>query len=91
MNREIILEKEVLREVSANLLSRINKYIIKNNPGADEKIIEYKNEVLDISNSIFGIRYKTMEELNQVNNRLTEIYNAIEGIVNWYGLYKRGI
>lgn len=82
MKREIILEKEVLREVSANLLSRINRYIIKNNPGADEKIMEYKNEVLDISNSIFGIRYNTMEELTQVNNRLTEIYNAIEGIVN---------
>lgn len=81
---EINLQREILREKSAEILADYDKYLDKNNIGQDSlnpiRILE--KTISEIYRNIFKPEYENIEKLNTANGQLDLAWNIIKNLDN---------
>lgn len=81
---EINLQREILREKSAEILADYDKYLDKNNIGQDSlnpiRILE--KTISEIYRNIFKPEYENIEKLNTANGQLDLAWDIIKNLDN---------
>lgn len=79
---EITLKKEVLLEYAAEVLSEFRRYFIKHDieemKAVNNEVTEKYKEIILLRNDIATSKYKTLEDLKEVEFKLKESKNYID-------------
>lgn len=84
MNYFITAEKEVLKEVSADIYADILRYMIANEIDNDKKnpLYTLRNMVLELGDSLIKNSDFTMDDLKTIKSKLDFIRDFFQGVTN---------